>query len=284
MDKDPSNNLVAFRLRQDEHPAVGRGRTRDDDAVRQAWREVQRSHGATGVDVVELYSEWEPSAADLAFIEDEFPSARLTYSFSRPETGDWDAALAEAHRAMASAEFDRNVRHAESNGELLPVLWSLSAPNGAMANALPFQEVVPGRLVVALAMVAMTERGTIGMSHVMERDGFGDRLAESFGNLTRGLRVDALDNGMLALRREGMFVSSAVALPDFPQRMMQLLETDRIVVAIPDPDNLLVAAAGSPPAAAFGRIVRESPVQPSELVPTLLEADRSGLRVVDERP
>ncbi|MFB9185764.1 hypothetical protein ACFFX1_47225 [Dactylosporangium sucinum] len=284
MDKDPSSNLVAFRLAGVERPAIGQGRTRDDDAVRQAWREVQRAHRATGAQVVELYSEWEPSAADLAFIEHEFPEARLTYSFDRPRDGDWDAAFADAHQAMAKAEFERKVRHAEEHGELLPVLWTVRPQSGPLLQALPFHEVVPGGLVVALATVAATERGTIGVSHFMDRSTFGERLGEAFGNLTRGLRVDALDNGVLSLRREGYFVSSAVALPDFPQRMTQLLETDRIVVAIPDPDHLLVAAAGSGPAAEFGRIVRESPFEGTELAPMLLEGGHQSLRVIQTYP
>jgi hypothetical protein len=147
---------------------------------------------------------------------------------------------------------------------------------------------------VALATVAMTPDGRIGMQHVaraaMGDMSFEDAWAEAAETLVKGLRVDVhQDPGrpekgqLLVLRREGPFASSALALPDFRRQMAATLGDDRLIVGVPDPDSLLVARADSGWVEDLRHAVLGSPCPSSEMVPSLLAFEPAGLRLLAER-
>lgn len=301
MNTDPAENLVVFDLGGPD-PYVVKTPTRAEDGIQRAWFALPVDHRSDAGRVTRIYSEWQPSAADEEFIRRTFPAADVAYSFVRPGPDGWDAAFAEARRVMAQAAADAEAQraadameHVSSTGEMLPVLWSQSSPKAEMLALLPHQEVVPGRLYVTVATVAPTPHGTIGMVH-LTADGLGDRsfedvLAEGGRNLTRGLRVDGYtdpdqpDRGpLLVLRREGTHASSAVILPDFHPQMSAALGDERLLIGLPDPETVLVTRQGSGWADDLQQAVLTSPCPAGELVPTVLAAEPSGLRVVAERP
>jgi hypothetical protein len=52
--------------------------------------------------VKRIYSEWEPSSEDQAFINTTFPGVQVTYSFSRPPSDGWEKALRDAEQVIRS--------------------------------------------------------------------------------------------------------------------------------------------------------------------------------------
>lgn len=293
MNIDPSTNMVVFELRGHPEPHVSSAPTRDDHCIRRAWLALPVDHPRAAAEVTRIYSEWQPSAADAEFIEQTFVNANVTYSFERPGPEGWDAAFAQARQTIEQAGGQREA-------ELLPVLWSSTSPNAGMLRFLPHQDLVPGRLHLALAEVTVKADGRIGMSHLThaqlgERP-FGEMVSEAAGALTGGLRVDVHTDPdqpgkgeLLVLRREGPFASSAVALPDFADRMAEVLGGGGLLVGLPDPDTVLVTRMDSGWAGELRHAVLASPCPSSELVPSVLSyepvaAGRPVPQLVAERP
>lgn len=302
MNIDPTRNVVVFLLARDEEEhAIADAPTRDEDGIQQAWERVAREHQARPAEVVALYSDWEASATDLRFIRTHFPQAEVAHSFSRPGPWGWEQALHEARQAIAEAqkkqlteEAPGRIQQVEEDGELLPVLWSGSAPNASlMLSSMPHWPLVPERLFVAFAMVAPTPHGTIGMSHLthdahqrLGSPAIGDLMARVSAALTRGLQLDrrSSDKGdLITLHREGSLAASALALPDFYQQMSGMLNDDRLVVGLPCPDDLVVAGASSGWTEEIRQMVLASPYPDTELVPSVLVVDRVGVHLIAER-
>ncbi|MEW2507692.1 hypothetical protein AB0878_45250 [Amycolatopsis sp. NPDC047767] len=131
---------------------------------------------------------------------------------------------AETHKA----------REQENSEELLPVLWSASSPRAGLLDTLPHRPPVPGRLSVALAVVARTPQGKIGMHHVTrhQHDQMGRPLETLFdvgyGALARGLKMAVRGSGedaLVSITRENLPAAAAVALPD---RYSQLARTSAV--------------------------------------------------------
>jgi hypothetical protein len=300
VDTDVSRNVVVFQLKRwrGEVHAIADGPTRADDCVQQAWAKVQAEHhGAAAKQVAALHSEWEPSEADQTFIRRTFPKAAFTYNFSRPGPTGWDAAFADARRVIAeagAAKAKKNMRHVEQRGELLPVLWSNSSPKREMLEYLPHHAIVPGRLFVALATVAPTPTGTIGMNHIthagLEGRQFVDLFGEAATNLTNGLQIDGrsdpqrADKGQLVvLSRSGPFAASALALPGFRERLATVVGEDHLLAGVPEPDTLVLTGISSGWAAEIEEAVLRSPCPPGQMVPMLLSLTPSGIRIEAER-
>jgi hypothetical protein len=300
VDTDVSRNVVVFQLKRwrGEVHAIAEAPTRADDCVQQAWTKVQAEHhGAAAKQVAALHSEWEPSEADQAFIRKTFPKAKFTYNFRRPDPSGWDAAFADARRVIAeagAAKAKKNMHHVEQRGELLPVLWSNSSPKRDMLEHLPHHAIVPGRLFVAVATVAVTPTGTIGMNHVthagLEGRQFVDMLSEAATNLTNGLQIDGrsdpqhADKGQLiVLSRSGPFAASALALPGFRERVASLVGEENLLAGVPEPDTLVLTGLSSGWTAEIEEAVLRSPCPPGEMVPTLLSLTSSGMRIEAER-
>jgi hypothetical protein len=353
VDVDPRTNVVVFQLNTGaDEIVVGRAPTVTEDGVRQAWEGARREHGADTGSVVALHAEWEPSPADVAFIEATFPGAAVTFNFRRPAPDGWDEAFAAARATMLDAaggeqphggsqqdpgslqdpdsqlatggqqdmadsrqdtsgqqDTGRSQAYASGgqrdtgsnqqgigdsqhqqagSGQLLPVLWSESTPQVGMLEAVPHWPVAGGRLHLALAVVAMTPRGTLGMYHVTHHQlgdqSFNELMAEACENLTADLRVNGhqSDDGQL-LSMSGTLVSAMVCLPDFYQRLSELAGATRLVVGLPCPDEVYVAAADSPLADAIHRMVHESEYPTTELVPCVLAIEGDHIEVLSER-
>ena len=198
--------------------------------------------------------------------------------------------MAEAQQEQLREEAPGRIQQVEEDGELLPILWSGSAPHASMLSVLPHWPLIPGRLFVALARVAPTPRGTIGMSHLthdahqrLGSPAIADLMAQASAALTRGLQCDRRSSGLIALHREGSLAASALALPDFYQQMSGLLNDKRLVVGLPCPDQLVVAGANSGRTQEIRQMVLESPYPDTELVPSVLVVDRVGFHLIAER-
>jgi hypothetical protein len=221
------------------------------------------------------------------------PSARRPVDAGRQESADGGEALVRAGAdgdeasAEVSAEADGEGQDA-GRGELLPVLWSASSPRAGLLEAVPHWPVAAGRLHLALAVVAPTPRGTIGMYHVTHHQlggqSFNELMAEACENLAAGLRVNAheTDDGQL-FSLSGTLVAATVCLPDFYRRLSEITNADRLVVGLPCPDEVYVAAADSPMAAVVHRAVDESEYPATELLPSVLSIVGDDIEVLSER-
>ncbi|MGH3746158.1 MAG: hypothetical protein ACRDT8_02035 [Micromonosporaceae bacterium] len=198
----------------------------------------------------------------------------------------------EALTAGAGSALD-TMAHVASEGELRPILRSDTT--FALTEVIPHRELTPG-LHIALATVALTPRGTIGMNHLTHHGlrqagaSFDDLLEAACDNLRDGLQIEGRgtdDTGVfLRLHRDGTpvsIVSAAVVLPDFHRHMSQQLEAEKLIAAIPCPDELYVAAADSPWAEMLSDMVHSSEYPDTELVPSLLSLDSSGITLISER-
>jgi hypothetical protein len=300
VDTDPSNNVVVFRLaRGPADHCIGHAPAMADDSVRQAWNLARREHGARAEDVVELLSEWEPSPADRAFIERTFPGTTVSYHFSRPNPGQWQAALAAAHEQILSAAADRmmgeRLEQVERDGELLPMLWSESSPQADILGAVPHYTLVPDGLHVSLAMVATTQQGRLGISHLThhqlgedgpwhEAGSFEDLYEVACENLAAGLRITEYEDGVLDLHREGSLAAPAVCLRNFHDFVGDLLGADQFVAGVYCPQHVLLAPEPSPQAEIVRSMIMECEYPAWESVPCLLRVDRRGVSILAERP
>jgi hypothetical protein len=113
-------------------------------------------------------------------------------------------------------------------------------------------------------------------------------VAAGISNLASSLQVDAADlDGQLLfiLNREQGMAASAIALPHFSDRAAEWTGSQRLMVGIPDPDTLLLCAAGSPvvwhiQAATLG----SQYVGAVNLTPCLLLLDHGRLSLEARRP
>ena len=171
---------------------------------------------------------------------------------------------------------------------LLPVLWSQSSPRVGMLEAVPHWPVAAGRLHLALAVVARTPSGSIGIYHVAHHQvgefSFDELMAEACETLAAGLDVHSqpTDDGQL-FSLNGMFVSAAVCLPAFYRRLAEVAGAERLVVGLPGPDEIHVAAAGSPAEAAVRQAVSDSEYPDTELVPCVLAIEGDHIEIIYER-
>lgn len=293
MDPDPTKNVVVFEI-EGRRPFVSEGPTRDDGCIKRAWSKAPFLMRLAAGSVARIHSEWEPSSADAEFIQRTFPKVELTYNFSRPAAADgWDAALTAARQQLLQAEGAAAMQHVAEHGELLPVLWSESAPNSGSIQMLPHLTLVPGKLYVALAEVATTPQGRVGMNHIAHAglggNSFEALLQQAFDDLTRGLRIEGMEDldhsGEMAVvrRRQGWFASSAVALPNFYEQVSSLLRADQLLVGIPDLENVLVTPRDSGWVDEVQRRVLASTESSREFTPCVLALGVGGLSFVAER-
>jgi hypothetical protein len=292
-DRDPATNRVTFAL--EDARFQFEADPRDEDVVRVHWNQLVAHHQVTAEQVRGVHSTWQPSAADLDLLLRDLPGASVTWSFQRPGPDGWEVATADARRRVEQAiEQARaeDLRRTYEEGVLLPVLRSVALA-GDILQVVPYRELVPGRLCVTLAAVAMTPRGTLGMRHLglpeCEASGsdFDGLLAESYQNLTENLRIDGQwdrDRGdLLVLERPGLLGSSALALPDFQLRMASVLEDDQLVVGVQSPDRLYVTPADSGWVEWIEQLVATAEVEWAQLAPVMLRLDPAGMQVLSDR-
>ena len=137
---------VAGRLEQ----KIGHAPTRAGDCIRQIWADLSAKEALRPESVRRIYSEWEPSAEDLAFLEATFPKdCQLTFSFSRPATAaGWDEAMRQAQEQMRERAAKRAVEEMLAQpknrlDDIMPVLRT-SERADILSEAIVNRPVGPG--------------------------------------------------------------------------------------------------------------------------------------------
>jgi hypothetical protein len=106
---DSSVNVVVFEvlIGRRLEKLLGEGPTKAADGIRRVWGDVSAGFGVRPADVRRVYTQWEPTPDDRAFLADEFPPAvRVSFSFRRPPARrNWGEATPEFGRAVE--EFER---------------------------------------------------------------------------------------------------------------------------------------------------------------------------------
>lgn len=290
MHSDPSVNVVVFQVLTDTgtRELVGQGPTRAADGVRQAWARVREQHDARAEDVRQVYSEWEPSPEDKAFLDATFPpNVEVSFSFRRPPDDDWEQAMKDAEAQVREAAEAEEVT---PGGELLPVLRTYD-------HADVFSEAIVSRpiganLAVFLAHVAGTPQQTLAIEYLM-RARLGDRTAdEAFrqacDQFVAGLTIEggeASGEKVFVVRHRLDLGTSALALPDFYDNARGWTGTRELFVAFTDPGTLYVMAdAEGPYAQRLRRAVQVSTYWGAvALTPACYALDEGGLRLLVQR-
>jgi hypothetical protein len=250
MNIDPTKNVVVFKVQKPlrkEETVKGETLTRDLNGVQKVWDEVSTAQSIKTRHVREIYSEWEPSDEDKAFLNEHFAGVKVSYSFERPTSdSEWEQAFAAAREQLAETARKQHM----PDTQLLPVLRDFDDLAGEV-----LQTAITPELAVYLANVGVTPRGTLGIDYVMQKavtEQGADLQAlweQAFKNVMKGLAVNgAEDNGhpLLVINREQGLAAAAVGLPDFTGRIAGMLNAPQFYVAIPDPNTLLAVDANSP--------------------------------------
>lgn len=262
---------------------VGTAPARDEHCIANIWRDVAWQEDADASQVHEIYSEWEPSPSDRAFLASAFPpGTKVTFSFARPasESG-WDEAFASAEQVRMRAE-GRSRAVASAAPSFLAVLRQ----NDTLAEAMVRRQLTED-LVLCLARVKRTPSGSLRVDYVTSASA-PSNLAEAWDravtNAARGLRVNAMRQGddtfFAVVREEGM-ATAILADPGFVDRASQWIGKSRFHIGWADPDTLIVwDPEGSAAQSIQQRL--DTPVQAGSvnLLPTVLLVDGKELSVV----
>ncbi|NIH86555.1 hypothetical protein [Amycolatopsis granulosa] len=295
-------NIVIFQVKgREDDLARGVAPAKDEDAVRQAWRQVQAERNIQATDVTRVHCLWQPSRVDRVFLAGMFGRVERTHQFDRPEGDDWSAALAHAGEVMARAAEEAARERAEEtvaddgeDGEWLPVLHTHDSPLEHYASV----PVVAGRLYLGFARTTVTSAGRVGMLHLMRNtveamseDEYLALAGEAMTNLKRGLVLrtytDAEKGTLLTLGRgdDNLCAGSAIVLDDFHENAAGKVGEDTVVVGLISPDHIVVAGASSAWAGEIEEWVRTSPDASGDLVPCALRLDGSpDIEIITERP
>jgi hypothetical protein len=301
MGVNASVNVVVFEV---EHQGkldkfVGQGPTRADDCVRQVWLELSAKNGLRAEGVKRVYSEWEPSEQDKAFLDATFAAeVEVLFSFARPAAGGWDQALQEVEKQIRDAMAQRVAKEElskpnDSLDDVLPVL-RLSEPGDGFSELIVNRPVAPG-LGCFLGHVNVTPRQTIGTRYVMIADlaRLNKTAEELFAiachNLASALRVEVVQ-----VEGEGVFVvkhpldvgASAIALPDLHANASRWTGAEEMFVGFPDPSTLFVMSLSHGKAIERLReaIVTSDYWGAVALTPACYRLDPAGLQLIAARP
>jgi hypothetical protein len=113
MNADPSINVVVFEIAIDGRleKLIRDGPTRSANCVQLIWQALEEEYATHTRAVRRLYSEWDPSDEDKAFIRATFPAeVEVTYSFARPADNDWDRAMREVAATIEEVGEKQNAR------------------------------------------------------------------------------------------------------------------------------------------------------------------------------
>jgi hypothetical protein len=255
MDVDVSNNVVVFRFDAQgrAETRTGHGPARAADCIRQVWAGLCAKEPLNPMAVRHIYTEWEPSDEDKAFLDANFPQdCQVNFSFHRPTSEEgWAQAMKQAEEQMRQALAKKTLddASAKSKGrldDLMPVLRNIDGFSEMVVNC----PVGPG-IGFYLAHVNWTERKTIGTLYVMKRD------VETTGKTAEELMTTALRNFASGLQVQGaqaegerVFMvkhsldmgASAIGLPDFHSNASRWAGSAELFVGYPDPSVLFVTA------------------------------------------
>jgi hypothetical protein len=302
MNADAAVNVVVFeveiagRLEQ----RLGQGPTRAEDCIRQAWADLRAREPLPPQGVRRIYSEWEPSAEDRAFLDATFPAeCQVTYSFRRPATAaGWDEALRQVEEQIRQAATEQLVKEelakpADRLDDLLPVLRT-AEPGDIFSEAAVHRPVGPG-LGLFLAHVNWTPRQTIGTRYVMNHDveslgkSAEELMALALGNLASGLQVETAVAGgerVFLVKHPLDMGASAIGLPDIHAKASEWAGADELFVGFPDPSVLFVTRWSHTKAIARMRqtILTSDYWDAVALTPACYRLDASGLQLLAARP
>ncbi|TVT60573.1 hypothetical protein FNH05_04170 [Amycolatopsis rhizosphaerae] len=295
-------NVILFQVNgRDDDLLRGAAPAKAEDAVRQAWRQVQEERPIQAAEITRVHSIWQASRMDRVFLAGTFRGAEYTYQFDRPKGDDWSEAFEFAGKVMARAgelmELERGTEtflKAEKDGEWLPILHTYDGPLKIYAS-LPLAD---GRLHVGFAKTTIMPNGRIGMSHLlrnrfeeMSEAEFFEFAGEALGNLKRGLSFtghsDEEKGLLLTLERRdnNLCAGSAIVLGDFHEKTAEKVGEDKLIVGLISPDHIYVAGASSGWVEEIKGWVRTSPDTSGDLVPSALLIDGPGsMEIIAERP
>lgn len=232
---------------------VGQGAIRADDCIRQVWSTLSVNEPLSTESVRRIYSEWEPSNEDKAFIDDTFPApCPVTFSFRRPAaSAGWDEPLCgveEQIRQATAKQLEEELSKPNNRlDDLLPVLRD-AEPGDVFLKIMVNRSVGPG-LGAYLAHVNWTPRQTAGTRYVLNRglESLGKSIDELMAiaseNLASGLQIEAVEvegEQTFVLRHALGMGASAIGLMDFHANASQWTEAAELFVGFPNPSVLFV--------------------------------------------
>jgi len=294
---DPRINFVVFDIGTAANTTtkVHAVETRSENGIETAWRAVA-GEGMEASKVVRLFSEWQPTPSDQAFITTHFPGVALTHSFPRPEQEEgWEAAFAEAAAAMEKAQQTMPDALDDDAILLLPVLRD-AGPKGvneALSDAMFIMTHGAG-LASALADVQRKEDGAVGIHYLLRAnvadETLNERLKTLGNNVAHHLQIEGgeLENGerLISITHALHHGSSVLMLPDFHAQACGWLDCPTIFVGLINPDQLMITnAEHSAARTEITRMVLESNYMGSvPLTPATFELSSEGLVRIESRP
>lgn len=292
MDVNPENCIVVFEykklLRTDT--TVHSMPTRDQSCIQKAWAAAVEETGIKASQVKRIFSEWSASPDDESFLREHFPELEFSYTFDRPESEDgWDAAFAKARQALAESD-EGDVP--DFVPMVLPVLRNNDEENMLTQTMVTIPLGKTG-LTLALANVAPTPHGTIGVDYVMKANLSADEIDDmeetAFNNLGSQLQIQAGESergdAIAMVSHPADHGASAIALPGFLQQACDWVKSDKIFIAIPNYAMLLVTPLGASTADDFKQTVMEAECLDGQpLSPACFEFDGEGVRRVATHP
>ena len=294
MNADPTVNTIIFEVKRllKTEKFIEQSPTQAHDGIRAAWRAVQRKTSARPAQVSRIYSEWEPSPAESAFLSATFPGAGVYFSFSRPTEDEWAPALQSASQTMLGASGEAPTPQPRSEAALFPVLRDYAANDGFARTIV--HRAVGTDLAVFLAHVGPTPRGTIGIDYVMQKnvgpsaESVNGLFEAAWRNLGTALQIDVREaegGQVLSVTHPSGMASGALSLPDFYEQACSWVGREEVFAAFPDPDTLFLTAPGSPAVGRLRQAVEQSQYWGAvALTPACCLLSRSGLRRVAVRP
>jgi hypothetical protein len=302
MDTDAAVNVVVFHIEVEGRleTRLGKAPTRDDDCIRQVWTDLRAKESLRPEGVRGIFSEWEPSAQDKAFLDATFPEqCKVHFSFRRPTTAaGWDEAMGQAAAEIRQGAAKQVAQEELSKGnnqliDLLPVLRSTGQDDGF--SAVIINRPIGPELGFFLAHVNWTPHKTIGTRYVVKRDleslghSAEELMALACRNLAKGLQIKTA-----AVEGERVFVvkhpldmgASAICLPDFLANASKWVEADEVFVGFPNPGVLFVTGLGNTSAIARLRqaIVASDYWGAVALTPACYRLTAAGLELLAVRP
>ncbi|OWK45763.1 hypothetical protein [Fimbriiglobus ruber] len=120
MNTDSGVNVIVFEvlISRRLQPMLGECSTRVTDGLRKVWGELAAGFDLRPANVRRVYSQWEPTPEDRAFLASEFPPAvRVSYSFRRPPCRrEWGRPTEEFVRAVDAFERALEEHERAANG------------------------------------------------------------------------------------------------------------------------------------------------------------------------
>jgi len=293
MTSDPSINIVVFAvtLNGKLERLVGESKARAPHCVQSVWEKLKKQHDLTERNVSEVYSEWEPSATDVAFIEQHFPDIKVAFSFSRPANDTdsaWEDALATAKKTTEQANAKKLMQDAMKEKKTF-------TPLPVLRNADGFAEMVVNiplipEVALFLAHVGLTSRGTIGIDYVMLNKVASDGLdvgllwEHAFTNLAKGLSIQAAEQRgarYFVVEHATGVAAAAVGLPGFLENAEAWAGSKQLTIGILNPSMLMVCASASRAVQYVRDMALKSPYNAAvNLTPCVLQLNEGKLSLL----